>query len=144
MKGLVLNKENVRLQVAAKTWEEAIRYGAGMLVEQGTATQEYVDGIINAINKLGPYIVVADGLAIPHTRPEEGAKAIGCSLITLKDPVIFEGNDPVSVMICFSAVDSESHMDILKMIVEIVDQGVIEKIAKMTDVDKLLKFLEEI
>ena len=34
MESLVLNKDNVKLKVKASDWEEAVRIGAGMLVEQ--------------------------------------------------------------------------------------------------------------
>ena len=139
MESLVLNKDNVKLKVKASDWEEAVRIGAGMLVEQGCAKQSYVDGIIASVKELGPYIVIADGIAMPHTRPEQGAIGIGCSLITLDQPVKFDGDDSeVKVMICFSAVDSESHMDILKMIVEFVERGLIDDIAKATTYEELL------
>lgn len=144
MESLVLNENNVKLNVRVSNWEQAVRIGAGMLVEQGCAKQSYVDGIISAIKELGPYIIIADGLAMPHTRPEEGALAIGCSLITLEEPVKFEGDDSeVKVMICFSAVDSESHMDILKMIVEFVERGLIDDIAKATTYEELLEVIKE-
>ena len=42
MESLVLNKDNVKLKVKASDWEEAVRIGAGMLVEQGCAKQSYV------------------------------------------------------------------------------------------------------
>ena len=127
MESLVLNKDNVKLKVKASDWEEAVRIGAGMLVEE-----------------LGPYIVIADGIAMPHTRPEQGAIGIGCSLITLDQPVKFDGDDSeVKVMICFSAVDSESHMDILKMIVEFVERGLIDDIAKATTYEELLEVIKE-
>lgn len=142
MEGLVLNKNNVKLKVEAANWEEAIRVGAGMLVEQGLAKESYVEGIISAVKELGPYIIISEGLAMPHTRPEEGALDIGCSLITLKEPVLFEGDSsPIKVMICFSAVDSESHMDILKMIVEFVERGLIDDIAKAETYEELLEVI---
>ncbi|MCI5622511.1 MULTISPECIES: PTS sugar transporter subunit IIA [Anaerostipes] len=142
MEGLVLNKNNVKLKVEAANWEEAIRVGAGMLVEQGLAKESYVEGIISAVKQLGPYIIISEGLAMPHTRPEEGALDIGCSLITLKEPVLFEGDSsPIKVMICFSAVDSESHMDILKMIVEFVERGLIDDIAKAETYEELLEVI---
>mgnify|MGYP000959602545 CR=1 FL=1 len=138
MESLVLNKDNVKLKVNASDWEEAVRIGAGMLVEQGCAKQSYV------VKELGPYIVIADGIAMPHTRPEQGAIGIGCSLITLDQPVKFDGDDSeVKVMICFSAVDSESHMDILKMIVEFVERGLIDDIAKATTYEELLEVIKE-
>lgn len=143
MDELVLNKENVRLQVSADGWEDAIRIGGQLLVEQGCAKPSYVEGIIKAVKELGPYIIISDGLAMPHTRPEDGALDIGCSLITLKEPVLFEGDDcPVKVLICFSAVDSESHMDILKMIVEFVERGLIDDIAKAETYEELLDVIQ--
>lgn len=143
MEKLVLNRENVKLKVDASDWREAIRIGAEILVEQGCAKPSYVDGIISAVEELGPYIIISEGLAMPHTRPEEGAVGIGCSLITLSEPVLFEGDDsPVKVMICFSAVDSESHMDILKMIVEFVERGLIDDIAKAETYEELLEVVK--
>ena len=133
MESLVLNKDNVKLKVKASDWEEAVRIGAGMLVEQGCAKQSYVDGIIASVKELGPYIVIADGIAMPHTRPEQGAIGIGCSLITLDQPVKFDGDDSeVKVMICFSAVDSESHMDILKMYV-VTFEELADKVQEVLD-----------
>ena len=95
MEKLILNENNVQLQIEAKNWEEAVRIGAEMLVSQGCAEKSYVEGIISAIKELGPYIIVADGLAMPHTRPECGATGIGCSLITLKEPVFFDGDKAI-------------------------------------------------
>ena len=73
MEGLILNEKNVRLQVSASDWEDAIRIGGNLLVEQGCAKPSYIEGIIHAVKELGPYINITDGLAMPHTRPEEGA-----------------------------------------------------------------------
>lgn len=143
MEGFVLKKEDVKLKVKASNWEEAVRIGAGILVDNGCAKQSYVEGIIEAIKELGPYIIISDGIAMPHTRPEAGALGIGCSLITLEDPVYFEGDSSaVRVMICFSAVDNESHMDILKMIVEFVERGLIDDIANAKTYEELLEVIE--
>ena len=47
------------------------------------------------------------------------------------------------VLICFSAVDSESHLDILKMIVGFVEKGWIPEIAAMKDQQELFDFLNK-
>ena len=126
------NEKNVRLNVKAQGWEDAIRQGGQILVDNGKVHPQYVDEIISSIKEFGPYIVIADGLAIPHARPEKGAIDIGFSLITLEEPVKFdEETGPVKVMICFSAVDGNSHLEILKMIVSFVENGKIEEIAKL-------------
>lgn len=144
MKGIVLNEENVRLNVVASSWEEAVRSSGQILVENGVAKPSYVEGIINSIKSYGPYIIISKGFAIPHTRPEDGAIKIGFSLTTFKEPVYFDGDDePVKVMICFAATDSQTHLDILKMIVEFVEKGYIEKIGKMNSLNELLELVSD-
>jgi len=139
---LILTEKNVKLKVEASTWEEAVRAGAGMLVEQGCAKESYVDAIISSVKEFGPYIVIADGIAIPHTRPEKGSLKIGCSLITLKEPVHFEGDESaVKVLICFSAVDNASHLDVLRMIMEFINEGMIDEIANVDTYDELIKLI---
>lgn len=136
---LEFNEKNVKLNLIAENWEDAIRKSAEVLVKNDNVKPEYVDGIIEAINEYGPYIVISDGLAIPHTRPEKGAKNIGFSLTTFKNPIIFdEETSPVKVMIAFSAVDKDSHLEILKMIVNFVEEGKIEKIAEVKNMKEFL------
>lgn len=143
MKKIIFNDKNVKLNVEAKDWEEAIRIGGNMLVKQGFAKPCYIDGIIDSIKKYGPYIVIADGFAIPHARPELGSLKIGFSLVTFKEPVLFDGADPVKVMICFSAIDNKSHLDILKMIVSFVERGIIEKISNVKSIEELINLKKE-
>ena len=81
MESLVLNKDNVKLKVNASDWEEAVRIGQGWLVEQGCAKQSYVDGIIASVKELGPYIVIADGIAMPHTR--QNRELLGSVVVTV-------------------------------------------------------------
>lgn len=143
MEGIVLNEKNVKLNVEASSWEDAIRIAGNILVKNGCARASYVDGIIESVKKYGPYIIISKGFAIPHTRPEDGAINIGFSLITLREPVYFDGDEePVSVMICFSALDSQTHLDILKMIVEFVEKGYIEPISQMETLEELLELVE--
>lgn len=143
MKGIVFNEDNVRLQVNVSSWEDAVRFGGEILVKNGVVKPSYVDGIVNSIHTYGPYIIISKGFAIPHTRPEDGAIKIGFSLVTFDEPILFDGDDePVKVMICFAAIDSQTHLDILKMIVAFVEKGYIDKIAELTSLEELLKLVE--
>ena len=81
----------------------------------------------------GTYIVIAPGIAMPHARPECGAKKIGISLMTLKEPVVFghKVNDPVKIVIGLCAVDHQTHLTALSELVEILnDKEKIELILK--------------
>ena len=47
MKGIELSEKNVRLHVSARDWEEAVRIGGRILVENGTAKESYVEGMLS-------------------------------------------------------------------------------------------------
>lgn len=137
------NEENTRLCVDIKEWEEAVRFSANLLVEQQCAKPSYIDGIINSIKKYGAYIVISDGLAIPHTRPEEGVLKIGFGLVTLKEPIYFEDSDiPVKVLIPFSATDNNKHIEILQSIVKLVDNKLIDKIGEAQTIEQLTEIMK--
>ncbi|HDR2712243.1 TPA: PTS sugar transporter subunit IIA, partial [Enterobacter asburiae] len=70
---------------------------------------------------LGPYYVLAPGLAMPHARPEEGAKGLGLSLLKLKQGVSFGAGefDPVDVIIMLAAPDKHSHIEMISALAEL-------------------------
>jgi len=106
----------IRLQVEAEDWQEAVRQGGQLLVEGGKCEERYVDAMVDAVREMGPYMVLAPGLALAHARPEDGVLELGLSVITLATPVDFgsEANDPVSLVISFGGVDKESHIGMLQ------------------------------
>jgi PTS system ascorbate-specific IIA component len=81
---------------------------------------EYVTAIIEQ-HHLGPYYVLAPGLAMPHARPEEGAKGLGLSLLKLKQGVSFGAGefDPVDVIIMLAAPDKHSHIEMISALAEL-------------------------
>lgn len=106
----------IKLQVVADSWQDAVRQGGELLVSAGKCEDRYVDAMVEAVETMGPYMVLAPGLALAHARPEDGVLELGMSIITLKTPVEFgsELNDPVSLIISFGGVDKESHIGMLQ------------------------------
>ena len=69
----LLKKENVQICESADNWRDAIRISVRPLEQGGYVESCYKDGIIENVEKLGPYIIIADHIALPHARPEQGA-----------------------------------------------------------------------
>lgn len=111
----VLLPETVALDVEAADWEEAIARAGVMLVATGGAEARYVSAMIDCVKKIGPYIVIGPGLAMPHARPEDGVNRICLSMARLKTPVNFGSahNDPIDMVFAFGAVDANSHLTAL-------------------------------
>lgn len=142
----IISRETIKLNVKAKDWEEAVRIGGQLLVRVGAAEERYVDSMVEAVKEVGPYIVILEGVAMPHARPEEGALEIGMSIITLQEAVEFgnKENDPVKLVISFCAVDSESHLKALsQLMVLLEDEEAIETIVNSKDVDQILRIIDK-
>ncbi len=142
----MLNKKTVKLQYRVSDWKEAVRVGGKMLVEINACEPKYVDAMIRFVEELGPYIVIAPGLALPHARPEEGVKQTWFSLLTLKEPIEFgnEFNDPVYVVFCMAAKNKDEHIEALRQVATLCSEKEhFEKIKcakSLTEIQELLDF----
>lgn len=111
----LLSEDNVSFHYPAETWEDVIRHGGQLMVDAGFTDPTYTEAMIDVVRDMGPYIVLAPGLAMPHARPEMGAKQVGAALVTLEKPIDFGSpeNDPVSVAIFLCAPNKDEHIQLL-------------------------------
>jgi mannitol operon transcriptional antiterminator len=116
-----LTEATVACGVEVSDWQDAVRAAGELLVNAGHVEKRYIEAMIETVKELGPYIVIAPGIALPHARPEEGVISNGMCIITLKNPVEFGShNDPVRVVIAFGAVEVESHLKALKELANVL------------------------
>ncbi|MES0344714.1 MAG: PTS sugar transporter subunit IIA, partial [Anaerolineales bacterium] len=76
--------ERISLDVEASDWRDAIRISGKSLVDTQIVETRYIEAMIKTAEELGPYIVIAPQIALPHARPEDGALDTGLSLVRLK------------------------------------------------------------
>jgi len=134
----------VKVEVEAKDCVDAIKKAGLILVEHGVVEERYVQAMVKTYEELGPYIVVAPGVAIPHARPEEGARKVGVSLITLKNAVNCGNaeNDPVKIVIGFATPDSHQHLKIIASLAKILQYTeIIDAIAKAKKPEEIINIL---
>lgn len=126
-------------------WIEAISIAGKLLAETGVIEERYTDAMIKVTQQLGPYAVITPGVAMPHARPEDGARRVGISLVVVSDGINFGSpNDPVYLVIGFAAVDKTQHLRVLKELADFLGiNGIIEKIRKSSSSDEIFKILEE-
>lgn len=122
LKQSLIENHSILLNQTAANWEEAIKIGTDLLVKAGTIEPRYYDNIVSKIKEMGPYIILAPGLAMPHARPEEGVIKTSFALVTFENPIYFEGEDePVHVMLTLAGSDSDQHMQGLMEITQVLD-----------------------
>ncbi|HGO5857314.1 TPA: PTS sugar transporter subunit IIA [Mannheimia haemolytica] len=122
LKQSLIENNSILLNQSAANWEDAIKIGTDLLVKAGAIEPRYYDNIISKIKEMGPYIILAPGLAMPHARPEEGVIKTSFALVTFDTPIYFEGEDePVHVMLTLAGSDSDQHMQGLVEITQVLD-----------------------
>ncbi|EKP95160.1 PTS sugar transporter subunit IIA [Thermaerobacter subterraneus] len=116
----LLAPQLVRLGVRAGDWRQAVMEAGRLLVAGGIAMPRYVEAMIRTVESLGPYMVIAPGIAMPHARPEDGVSRTGLAFVRLDVPVAFGhgANDPVDLVIPLAAVDHDAHVMAMAQLAE--------------------------
>ncbi len=138
----LLKKENVQICDTAPDWREAIRMAVKPLEEHGYVEPRYKEEIISNVEKMGPYIVIADNIALPHARPEQGALKTQIGVTLFRKDVLFDGKDiPARLFVTLAAKDSNSHLDALVEISDLLsDESVVQKILEAPDTENLYQY----
>jgi len=144
---VLFNEDLVRLDISSAGWEEAVRAVGCLLVDAGAVESRYVDGMVRMVREIGSYIAMAPGVAIPHARPEEGAKRIAVAVARLEKPVVFPGKDdnPVDLIIAFSGVDNTSHLGLIKGLAGLLrDEVGLRQVRSVKDTAELVRLLRPV
>ncbi|WP_034300208.1 BglG family transcription antiterminator [Alkalibacterium sp. AK22] len=136
----LLVEETIQLGVHAEDWKDAVKLGGGLLEEAGKIEDTYTKAMVSSVEELGPYIVIAPGIAMPHASSKDGVHEVGLSLMTLREPVNFghPDNDPVDIVICLAATDHTSHLNALKDLMGFLNDKTFIDLLKTGNKDDIL------
>lgn len=118
----ILSPAFIQLNLATNSWEEAFYVAATPLIEAEIVSRRYIDKIIQTTYEEGPYMVISDHVALPHARPEDGAKEVGLGITVLKEPIKILGKTPMKYIFTLAAVDSKRHLTALAELVALIDR----------------------
>lgn len=142
----LLNEKTIKVCESAQDWKEAGRIAGQLLVDAGKVEESFVNAMIESVEKYGPYIVIAPGIALFHARPQEGVKSMGLSLVVLKKGVNFnvDDKDPVKLVFVLGAIDNESHLKLLSEIVTLLqDENLINNIIAASTEKDVINLIKE-
>jgi PTS system ascorbate-specific IIA component len=99
---------------------QAISIAGELLVASQKVRPEYIESMLEAVEKFGPYIVIAPGIALAHGKPSDAVVATGLSLLVIQEAIEFEHsqNDPVQLVFGLAATDHESHIEVMAELAE--------------------------
>lgn len=136
----------IRIGAHADDWRAAVMVSGQALVASGATDPSYTDEMIATVEQLGPYIVIAPGIALAHARPSPAVHRVGISLVTLSGPVEFghRQNDPVRLVVGLASPDDEGHVTALATLAEfLADEGRRDALLDATDPDAVRRMIGE-
>ncbi len=114
----LLSKECIQTSTSVTEWKKAVEVASQPLLKLIKIEPQYVQAMIDSVEKNGPYMVIADHLALMHARPEDGVIEQGISLLVVSNPIDMEGK-PVKIFLVLAAKDNESHLESLQEVMSI-------------------------
>lgn len=129
----------------ADNWEEAVSKAGDLLIKNKTVESLYVENMIQAVHDFGPYIVIAQGIALAHASSKEGVHQISMSLLTLAEPVPFGSklNDPVHAVFTLATTDHDSHLTALSELVRLLGQEDFLQALKENNKETILQIIHK-
>lgn len=144
--GELVQEDLVRVGINAANATEAITIAGELLREKGIVTTEYVQAMVDLYHQLGPYTLIAPGVALPHASPESGALKLGFAIVSLNEPIFFgcPENDPVATVISFASPDHSSHLQVLLTLFQALHSGLAVRLRGAHTVDDIIQAILQI
>ena len=114
----LLNERTIITNQSIASWEECVKKGGQILIDEGSIENEYINSMIETIHTFGPYVIILPNVAFFHGKPGLGVHKTCMSLIVLKDEIEFTDfeNQTIKCAFSFGAIDNESHIGILQQL----------------------------
>ena len=141
----LLKKENVKFIEETEDWKEAILQSGNLLVSNRKVTSEYVKEMIELVEKHGPYIVIEEGIAMPHAGISENVLETGISLLVVKEKVALPEGRNANIFLSFAAKNKNDNIDIMNDLFELITKHkFIDEVSKMKSYGQLEQYFKEV
>ena len=141
----LLKKENVKFIERTEDWKEAILQSGNLLVSNRKVTSEYVKEMIELVENHGPYIVIEEGIAMPHAGISENVLETGVSLLVVKERVALPEGRNANIFLSFAAKNKNDNIDIMNDLFELITKHkFIDEVSKMKSYGQLEQYFKEV
>lgn len=109
----LLDETKIKLSDGVESMEGCIREAGGILVENKACTPRYVESMLDNFRRFTSYIIVEDGIAIPHTNLKTESFRTDFAILVLRNYVHYE-NKRVKIFFTYSSINNTEHLSFLK------------------------------
>jgi mannitol/fructose-specific phosphotransferase system IIA component (Ntr-type) len=139
----LIKKDHITFKKSVDSFEDAIYESGQVLLDKRIIEKKYLDKVIENVKTIGPYIVIAPMIALSHARPEDGANALGMSLLMLEEPINFskDKDRKAKAIITLAASNENDHLDALSQMSKMLMENM-ESFLGAKDKETILKMIK--
>ncbi|MCF0111661.1 MAG: PTS sugar transporter subunit IIA [Erysipelotrichaceae bacterium] len=120
-------KENlISLNYNCSSWEQAFIEAGRLLLDSDYINNSYITAMIQNAKQYGAYMIIGDGIALPHAMNTSNVNKTGFSFVTLKDSVPFEDSGrihQIRFVIGLCVKENNEHFRALSELIEIMSDS---------------------
>ena len=142
----ILPMDAIELGAEADSCSMAVARAGELLVKAGITEARYISAMIDMVNKYGSYMVVAPGVAMPHSHSDKGVIRSGVSFLRLTKPVYFPGKEdqPIYLLIAVAARDNTAHLDLMGNVAAMIsDDSSLAKVMSCSSVEEIYTMMNK-
>ena len=108
----MVEKKHYTFQQGFSDWKEAVRAACQPLLADGTIDDIYPEEIIKKVEELGPYIVIAPDICIPHAQEGLSVPETALPFMKTETPVRFsdDGEHDARLFFVLASTDNAVHL----------------------------------
>lgn len=123
-------------------WQTAVSISGNMLVNNGFVNEDYANNMVSAFENYGSYMVIDDGIAIPHAKNDDNVYQTGIVLTICRQPVLFNDEKQITAFFAFCSVDHQEHLDALVAISNLIRETDFKsRLTSFKDENEVVKFI---
>ena len=138
----LVEKKRYSFHKGFATWQEAVRAACQPLLADGTIVKEYPEAIIAKVEELGPYIVIAPDICIPHAQEGVGVNDTAVCFMKTEEPVHFseDGEHDARLFFVLASTNNEIHLqNLCEMSEELSDEDFVARLLQAKNAEDLKK-----
>lgn len=140
----ILPLKNIKIAKYMNNWEQAVFEAGKILEDNGYIKEKYLYEMIEKIKELGMYMLIGEGIILPHADIGENVIKTGISYLQLKTPVLFQ-NIEIKHIFALASCDKKEHIKGLLELKENIDEKNLKEILEKCQTEKeIFKIIKNI
>jgi PTS system ascorbate-specific IIA component len=144
----IIEKGHYKFVDSVDDWKDSIRKSCEVLIKDNTVDERYPEGIIETVEKYGPYIVLVPNVAMPHSQENaEGVNKTAVSFMRVSEAVVFDPEDrekDARIFFTLASEDPEKHLENISQLSEILcNEEIVDALIGCENLEDLKKVQEK-